>query len=66
LPSIIRIIKSRRRRWTGHVAQMGEKMTSYRLLVEKTEGKRQLERPRRRSVDNIKVDLAEIVWGDKY
>jgi hypothetical protein len=47
-PSIIRIIKSRRMRWAGHVARMGEKRNVYRLLVEKPEGKRPLERPRRR------------------
>jgi hypothetical protein len=48
LPSIIRIIKSRRMRWVGHVARMGKKRNSYRLLVEKLEGKRPLGRPRRR------------------
>jgi hypothetical protein len=59
-PSIIRIIKSRRMRWTGHVAQMGEKRNMYRLLVGKPEGKRPLGRPRRRWTDNIKMDLLEI------
>jgi hypothetical protein len=43
---------------------MGEKMNAYRLLVGKPEGKRQLERPRRRWVDNIKMDLGEVGWGD--
>jgi hypothetical protein len=46
-PSIIRIIKSRRMRWVGHVARMGEKRNVYRLLVGKPEGKRPLGRPRR-------------------
>jgi hypothetical protein len=55
-PSIIRIIKSRRMRWAGHVARMGEKRNMYRLLVRKPEGKRPLRRPRRRWMDNIKKD----------
>jgi hypothetical protein len=59
-PSIIRIMKSRRIRWAGHVARMGEKRNAYRLLVGKPEGKRPLGRPRRRWVDNIKRDLLEI------
>jgi hypothetical protein len=59
-PSIIRIIKSRRMRWAGHVAQMGEKRNVYRLLVGKLEGKRPLGRPRRRWMDNIKMNLLEI------
>jgi hypothetical protein len=59
-PSIIRIIKSRRMRWTGHVARMGEKRNPYRLLVGKPEGKRPLGRPRRRWVDNIRMDLEEV------
>jgi hypothetical protein len=59
-PSIIRIIKSRRMRWAGHGARMGEKRNVYRLSVGKTEGKRPLGRPRRRWVDNIKMDLVEI------
>jgi hypothetical protein len=63
-PSIIRVIKSRRMRWAGHVARMGEKRNAYRLLVEKPEGKRPLERPRRRWANNIKIDLLEIGWGD--
>jgi hypothetical protein len=62
-PSIIRIIKSRRMRWAGHVARMGEKRNAYRLSVGKPEGKRPLGRPRRRWVDNIKIDLLEIGWG---
>jgi hypothetical protein len=47
-PSIIRIIKSRRMRWAGHVARIGEKRNAYRLLVGKPEGKSPLGRPRRR------------------
>jgi hypothetical protein len=62
-PIIIRIIKSRRMRWTGHVARRGEKGNAYRLLVGKPEGKKPLGRPRRRWVDNIKMDLLEIDWG---
>jgi hypothetical protein len=49
LQALIRIIKSRRMRWAGHVARMGEKRTAYRILVGKPEGKRPLGRPRRRS-----------------
>jgi hypothetical protein len=59
-PSIIRIIKSRRMRWAGHVARTGEKRNVYRLLVGKPEGKRPLGRPRCRWIDNIKMDLLEI------
>jgi hypothetical protein len=56
-PNIIRIIKSRRMRWAGHVARMGEKRNTYRLLVGKPEGKGPLRRPRHRWVDNIRMDL---------
>jgi hypothetical protein len=63
-PSIIRIIKSRRRRWVGHVAQMGEKRNTYRLLVREPERKGLLGRPRCRWVDNIRMDLGEVGWGD--
>jgi hypothetical protein len=63
-PSIIRIIKSRRMRWAGHVARMGEKRNAYRILVGKAEGKIPLGRPRRRWVDNIKMDLRDIGWVD--
>jgi hypothetical protein len=58
------MIKSRRIRLAGHVARVGEKRKTYRLLVGKPEGKRQLGRPRRRCVDNIKMDLLELGWGD--
>jgi hypothetical protein len=61
--SIIRIIKSRRMMWAGHVGKMGEKRNVYRLLVEKPERKRPLGGARRRWVDNIKMDLLEIGWG---
>jgi hypothetical protein len=63
-PRIIKIIKLRRMRWAGHVAQMVEKRNSYRLLVAKPEGKRPLGRPRCRWVDNIRMDLGEAGWGD--
>jgi hypothetical protein len=63
-PSIIRIIKSRRMRWAGHVARMGEKRNAYRLLVGKPEGKRPLGRPRRRWVNNIRMDVGEVGRGD--
>jgi hypothetical protein len=59
-PGIIRIIKSRRMRWAGHVAQMGEKRNEYRILVGNPERKRPLGRPRRRWVKSIKMDLREI------
>jgi hypothetical protein len=59
-PSIIRIIKSMKMRWAGHVARMWEKRNLYRLLVGQPEGKRPLGRPRRRRVDKRKLDLVEI------
>jgi hypothetical protein len=52
-PSIIRIIKSKRMRWAGHVTRMGDKRNVYRLLVGKPQGKRPLGRPRRRWIDNM-------------
>ena len=57
LPNIVRMVKSRRMRWAGHVARMGERRDVYRVLVGKTEGKRPLWRPRRRWENNIKMDL---------
>jgi hypothetical protein len=63
-PSIIRIIKSRGMRWAGHVARVGEKRNAYRLLVGKPEGKRPLARPKRRWVDNVRMDLGKVGWGD--
>ena len=62
-PNIVRAIKSRRMRWAGHVARMGEEKGAYRALVGKTEGKRPLGRPRRRWVDNIRMDLQEVGCG---
>jgi hypothetical protein len=62
-PSMIRIIESKMR-WVGHVARMGEKRNAYRLLVAKPEGKRPLGRPRHRWVNNIRMDLGEVGWGD--
>jgi hypothetical protein len=56
------MIKSRRMRWAGHVARMGEKINAYRILVGNPEGKRRLGRPRRRRVNYIKIDLGEIGW----
>jgi hypothetical protein len=61
-PSIIRMMKSRRMRWAGHVARTGEKRNAYRILVGKPEGKTPLGRPRRRWADDIKMDLREIGW----
>jgi hypothetical protein len=63
-PSIIRIIKSRRMRWAGHAARVGEKRNACRLFVGKPEGKRPLGRPRRRWVNNIKREFGEMGWGD--
>jgi hypothetical protein len=63
-PSIIRIIKSRRMRWAGHVACMGEKRNAYSLLVGKPEGKRPVGKPSSRWVDNIRTVLGEVKWGD--
>jgi len=56
-PNIVRVIKSKRIRWAGHVARMDEERGVYRVLVGKPEGKRPLERTRRRWVDNIRMDL---------
>jgi hypothetical protein len=56
------MIKSRRMRWEGHVARMGATRNAYRILVRKPEGKKPLGRPRRRWVDNIRMDLREIGW----
>jgi hypothetical protein len=58
------IIKSRRMRLASHVAGMEERRNAYRLLVGKPEGKRPLGRPRRRWVDNIRMDLGEVGRGD--
>ena len=63
LPNIVRVVKSRRMRWAGHVARMGEGIVVYRVLVGKPEGKRLLGRPRRRWEDNIKMDLQDVWRG---
>jgi len=59
-PNIVRVIKSRRMRWTGHVARMGERRGVCRVLAGKSEGKRPLGRPRRRWEDTINMDLQEM------
>jgi len=61
--NIVRVIKSRRMRWAGYVARMGEERGVYRVLVGKAEGKRRLGRPRHRWVDNIRMDLQEVGCG---
>ena len=62
-PNIVRVIKSRRMSWSGHLARMGEERGVYRFLVGKPEGKRPLGRPRLRSVGNIRMDLQEVGCG---
>jgi len=62
-PNNVRVIKSRRMRWAGHVARMGEEREVYRILLGKPEGKRPLGRPRGRWVDNIRMDLQEVGCG---
>ena len=59
-PNIVRVIKSRRMRWAGHVVCIGEKKGVYRVSVGKPEGRRPLGRPRRRWADNIRMDLQEV------
>ena len=61
--NIVRVIKSRKMRWAGHVARLGKERGAYRVLVGKPEGKRPLGRPRRRWVDNIRMDLQEVDCG---
>jgi len=63
--NIVRVIKSRRMRCAGHVARMGEARGRYRVLVGKPDGKRPLGRPRRRWVDNIRMDLQEVGCGSE-
>jgi hypothetical protein len=63
VPNIVRVIKSSRMRWAGHVARMGEGSGVYRDLVGKPEGKRPLGRPRRRLEDNIRMDVQEVGCG---
>jgi hypothetical protein len=62
-PNIIKMAKSRRMRWTGHISRMGAKRNAYRLLVGNPEGKRPLGKPRHRWEDNIRADLKEMGWG---
>jgi hypothetical protein len=62
--SIIRIMNSRRLRWAGHVARIGDKKNACRLFVGNPEGKRQLRRPRRVWMDNIRMYLGEVGWDD--
>ena len=63
LPNIVRVVKSRRMRWAGHVARMVKGRGVHRVLVGKPEGKRPLGRPRRRWEDNFKLDLQEVEGG---
>ena len=62
-PTIVRVIKSGRMRWAGHVARMAERRGVYKVLVAKPERKRPRGRPRRRWEDNIKMDLWEVGCG---
>ena len=62
-PNIVRVIKSRRMRWAGNVARMGEERGVYRVLVGKPDGKRPLGRPRRTWVDNIRTELQMVGCG---
>jgi hypothetical protein len=61
-PNIIRVIKSRRMRWVGHVERLGEMRNSHNILVKKPEGKRPFGRPGRRREGNIRMDVRELVW----
>jgi len=62
-PNIFRVIKSRRMRWAGHVARMGERRDEYRILLGRPEGKIPLGRPRHRWEHNIKAELREVGCG---
>jgi hypothetical protein len=62
-PNIIRVIKSTRMRWAGHIPRMGEKRGAYRILVGRPEGRGPFVRTRRRLEDNIKMDLQDVEWG---
>jgi len=66
LPNIVRVVKSRRMRWAGHVARLREGRSGHRVLVGKPEGKRPLGRPRRRWEDNIKMDLRKVGEGGDW
>jgi hypothetical protein len=61
--NIVRVMKSRRMRWTGHVANIGERKYAYRILVGRPEGRRPLGKHRGRWEKNIKMDLQEVGWG---
>jgi hypothetical protein len=63
LPNIVRVVKSKRMRWAGHVARLGEGRVVHRVLVGKPEGRRSIGRPKRRWEDNIKRDLEEVGGG---
>jgi hypothetical protein len=62
-PNIIRVIKSRIMRWEGHVARMADRRGEYYFLIERTEVKIPLGKPKHRWEDNNKIDLEELVWG---
>jgi hypothetical protein len=62
-PNIIRVVKSRRMRWAGHVARMWEWRVTFRVLVGKPQGKRLLGRPKGRREDDIQVDIQQAGWG---
>jgi len=62
-PYIVRVIKSRRMRWAGHVACIGDRRGIYRVLVGQPVGKRPLGRPRHEREDNINMDFQEVGWG---
>ena len=66
LPNIVRVVKSRRIRWAGHVVRMGEGRGVYRVLAGKPKGKRHMGRPRHRWEDNIKMDLQEVGGGGDW
>jgi hypothetical protein len=66
LPYIVRVVKSRRMTWVGHVARMGERRGVHRVLVRKPEGKRPLGRPRRIWEENIKMELQEVGGGGDW
>jgi hypothetical protein len=64
-PNVVRVIKSRRMKWAGHVARTGEGRVVYGVLVGKPEAKKPLRRSGRRLEDNIKMDLQEVGWGHR-
>jgi hypothetical protein len=64
MPNIIWVIKTRRMRWVGHVACMGQRRNAYRALLGKPEGEKLLRRPSHRWEDNVKMDFKETGWED--